>query len=185
MALLAVLARDRPLEVQLAGLVEPHHSRAMARSWGGLVRVVRERPSSVAVIDLEALPSYPSAERVLAGFRTQFPHLGVVLLLRLDRDPFTLFRIGKADIENLVPLPSMELDHGLLRAVALAGECGATALVIRALSRLLPRRELRVAFLAMDSVHRRWSAEQMAEEVGLTRPYLSECFKRVGFPSLG
>ncbi|MGD2123958.1 MAG: AraC family transcriptional regulator, partial [Gemmatimonadota bacterium] len=42
-----------------------------------------------------------------------------------------------------------------------------------------------VAFLAMDSVHRRWSAEQMAEEVGLTRPYLSECFKRVGFPSLG
>lgn len=169
----------------MAGVLEPHHSRAMARSWSGLVRVVRERPATEAVIDLEAIPSYPPPERVLAGLRTQFPHLGLVLLLRLDRDPFTLFRIGKAGIENLVPLPSEELEHGLLRAVAKAGEGGATAFVMRALSRFLPRRELRAVFLAMDSVHRRWSAEQMAEEVGLTRPHISECFKRVGLPSLG
>jgi AraC-like DNA-binding protein len=139
----------------------------------------------VAVIDLDALPGYPSAERLLAAFRTQFPNLGVVILLRLDRDPFTLFRLGKAGIENLVPLPTGEMEHGLLRAVAKAGECGATAYVVRALSYLLPRRELRVAFLAMDSVYRRWSAEQMAEQVGLTRPYLSECFRRFGLPSLG
>jgi AraC-like DNA-binding protein len=103
----------------------------------------------------------------------------------LDRDPFTLFHIGKADIRNLVPLPAMELEQGLLKAIARAGEGGATAFVMRALSSLVPRRELQTVFLAMDSAHRRWSAEQMAEEVGLTRPYLSECFKRVGLPSVG
>jgi AraC-like DNA-binding protein len=146
---------------------------------------VRERPATGAVIDQGALPSFPSAERVLAGLRTRFPHLGLVLLLRLDRDPFTLFRLGKAGIKNLVPLPSEELEDGLLKAVAHAGEGGATAFVMRALSYFLPPRELRAAFLAMDSVHRRWTAEQMAEEIGLTRPYLSECLKGVGLPSLG
>ena len=54
---------------------------------------------------------------------------------------------------------------------------GATSRVFAALGTFLPRRELRTAHLAMDSVHRRWSAEDLAEEVGLTRPHLSERFK--------
>jgi AraC-like DNA-binding protein len=37
----------------------------------------------------------------------------------------------------------------------------------------------------MDSLHRRWSAEDLAREVGLTRPHLSECFKEAGLPSIG
>ena len=185
MALLAVLARDPALEGRLKGLLEPQHSKAMARSWGGLIRVVRERPATMAVVDLDALPSFPNPARILAGFRARFPHTGLVLILRLDRDPFTLFRLGKAAIPNLVPLPVDELDDGLSKALARAGEGGATPFVMRALSSFLPRRELGAAFIAMDSVHRRWSAEGLAEEIDLARPYLSECFKRVGLPSLG
>lgn len=182
---MAVLARTRELELRLAELLEPKDSVALGHSWGGLNRVIRERPATSAIVDLEAVPRYPSAERALAGLRTQYPHLGLVLILRKEPDPFTLFRLGKAGIRNLVLVPEEELEHGLSRNVARAEEEGATSLVIRGLSRLLPRRELRVAYRAMDSVHRRLSTEEVAEEAGLTRPYLSECFKRIGLPSLG
>lgn len=185
MALLAILARDRPLEHRLAELIEPEHSLALTRSWGGLTRVIRERPATSAVVDLEAVPFYPSAERMLAGLRTQFPHMGLVLLLKSGHDPFALFRLGRAGIRNLVLLRTEEVGHGLLRAIAQAGEGGATSFVVRALSRYLPPRELGTARMAMESLHRRWSTEEIAEEAGLTRPHLSERFKRVGLPSLG
>ena len=71
------------------------------------------------------------------------------------------------------------------RALARASEGTATSLVTRFLSPYLPRRELQMAFLAMDSVHRRLSAEEMADEVGLTRPFTRELLKRCGLPSLG
>lgn len=185
MALLAGLAADRRLERRLAGCLEPRHSFALSHSWGGLNRVVRERPVSGAIVDLDAVPLYPSSDRVLAGLRSQFPHLGLVLLLKKSRDPFTLFRLGKAGIQNLMLLPVEDLERGLPKTLARAGEAGATSIVVRTLSRYLPPRELQMINLAMDSVHLRWSAEEMAEEVGLTRPHLSERFKRVGFPSLG
>ncbi len=170
MALLAVLAGDRPLKLRLTELLEPQHSLASVHSWGGLTRIVRERPVTGAIVDLEAVPVHPSSERILAGLRTQFPHLGLVILLQKRRDPFTLFRLGKAGIRNLVLLPVEELKHELAKTLARAGEEGATSFVVRALSPYLPRRELRIAHLAMDSVHRRWSAEELADEVGLTRP---------------
>ena len=185
MALLAVLAGDRLMEHRLTDLLEPQNTLALSHSWGGLNRVVRERPATGAIVDLDAVPSYPSSERVLAGLRTQFPHLGLALVVRKHRDPFTLFRLGRVGIRNLVLLPVEDLRHELARTLARAGEGGATSLVIRALSGHLPRRELQIAYLAMDSVHRRWSAEELAQEVGLTRPHLSECFKKAGLPSLG
>lgn len=147
--------------------------------------MVRERPVTGAVVDLDAVPSFPSAEGALAGMRGQFPHLGLVLLLRRHRDPFTLFRLGKAGIANLLLLlleePRLELGKCLARAT----DVGATSHVLRALSPYLSPRELRVAFLAMDSIHLRWSAEELAEEVGLSRPHLSETLKRAGLPSAG
>jgi AraC-like DNA-binding protein len=185
MALLAVLAGDRPLEVRLAGLLEPRHVLALSHSWGGLNRVVRERPATEALVDLEAVPLFPSAERVLAGLRAQFPHLGLIVIVRRSQDPFTLFNLGRAGIRNLVLVPVEDLKAELPRALAQAGRRGATSLVVRALSAFLPLRELRTAHLAMDSVHRRWSAEEVSEMAGLTRPHLSECLKRCGLPSLG
>jgi len=185
MALLAVLASDRPAELRLTELLESQHSLALSHSWGGLNRVIRERPATGAIVALEAVPPYPSSERALAGLRAQFPHLGLILLLQKQKDPFTLFRLGRAGIRNLVLLRVEDLRHELSRTVAQAEEGGATSFLVGALSPYLPRRELRMAYLAMDSVHRRWSAEEMAEEVGLTRPYLSERLKEVGLPSLG
>ena len=185
MALFAVLAGDRQLENRLTELLEPTHSVASSHSWGGLNRVVRERPVTGALVDLEAVPSFPSTEGVLAGLRAQFPHLGLVLLLRRQRDPFTLFRLGKVGISSLFFLFLEDLRLELGRSLAGAASVGATSLVLRAMSPCLSRRESRVVSLAMDSVHLRWSAEELAEEAGLSRPHLSECLKRAGLPSVG
>jgi AraC-like DNA-binding protein len=185
MALFAVLARDRRLEVHLGELLEPRHSLALSHSWGGLMRVVRERPVMGAAVDLASVPRVPSSEGALADLRGQFPHLGLVLLVRELQDPFTLFRLGRAGIRNLILLSVQNLERDLGRAVANAGEGSATSLVTRFLSPYLPRRELRLAYKAMDSVHRRWTAEEMAREIGLTRPFISERLKAFGLPSLG
>ena len=185
MALLAVLAGDRGLEARLAYLLESHHSLALSHSWGGLNRVVRERPVTGALVNLEAVPTYPAREGVLAGLRHLYPHLGLVLLLPRSLDPFVLFHLGRAGIGNLVLLPTENLKHELPRTLARAGKGGATSLVLRTLSPHLPPRELHVVRLAMDSVHLRLSAEALAEEVGLTRPHLSERLKGVGLPSAG
>jgi AraC-like DNA-binding protein len=39
--------------------------------------------------------------------------------------------------------------------------------------------------LALDGVHRRWSADDFAAHVGFSRPHLSVRLKRLGLPSLG
>lgn len=185
MALFAVLAGDRELERQLGELLEPRHALALAHSWGGFNRIVRERPVTGGVVDLMKVPTVPSSEGALADLRTQFPHLGLVLLVRRLRDPFSLFRLGRAGIQNLILLSAQDLESELGRALARAQEGTATSLVTRFLSPYLPRRELRMAFLAMDSVHRRWSAEELAGRLGLTRPFISELLKGYGMPSLG
>lgn len=185
MSLLAVLASERAMEHRLTELLEPEHSLALGHSWGGLLRLVRERPVTGAIVDLGAVQPLPSTHASLMSFRSQFPHLGLVLMIRRFEDPFTLFRLGRAGIQNLILLT---LDGGksdFRRAVVKAHGQSATATVMRVLSPLLPRRELRMTFLAMDSVHRRWSAEELAGEVGLTRPFLSERMKALGLPSLG
>lgn len=173
------------MEARLKEVLAPLHSLALAHSWGGLDRLVRERPVTGAVVDLKAVSPTLSVEAALADFRRQFPHLGLVIVAQRHRDPFALFRLGKAGIRNLVLLRPEELRLELSRALARAAESSATSLVTRFLSPYLPRRELRTVFLAMDSVHRRWSAEELAGEVGLTRPFLSERMKRFGLPSLG
>lgn len=185
MALLALFARERRIELRLTDLLEPRHAVALSHSWGGLNRILRERPVTGTIINLAAVPTYPSPERIIAAQRALFPHLGLVLLLPKDQDPFTLFRLGRAGVKNLVLLPEEDARHGIERALAEAGRIGASSFVARALSRFLPRRELGIVRLAMDSVHLRWTAEDLAEEVCLTRPYLSECLKKAGLPSLG
>lgn len=185
MALLAVLTRERGLELRLARVLEPRHALASARSWKGLLRVIRERPATMAVVDFAAVAPEPSREGSLAKLRSRFPHLGLVLLVRRHGDPFTLFRLGRAGIRNLVLLAVEDLDRDLERVLARASEGGATSLVTRYLSPYLPPRETKVVFRAMDSMHLRWSAEEAARVVGLSRPFLSECLKAWGLTSLG
>jgi AraC-like DNA-binding protein len=183
--LLAVFPADRGVEARLWELLEPRYTLAVARSWAHFARVVRERPVTGAILGLRGVPSDPTPVPVLSGFTAHFPHLPLVLLVRLGRDPHLLYRLGRAGIRNLVLLPLEDLGPGLERTVARSRLKGATAMVLRELSPLVPPRELETVRVAMESVHRNWSAEAVAGVMGLSRPHLSECMKRVGLPSLG
>lgn len=185
MALWAVLADNRPLGRTLAGFMEPRHSLVASSSWGGLNRVIRERPVTGIIVSFEAIPTYPSRERALTGLTSRFPNSALVLLVKRDGDPFTLFQLGKIGIRNLVLTPMDRRGIELTRTLAQASNRSPASRVSRLLGTFLSRRELRTAHLAMDSIHRRWSAEDLAGEVGLTRPHLSARFKEAGLPSIG
>ena len=154
-------------------------------SWEGFERMVRERPATVCVVDLGSLRGGDGAVGPLLRFRSRFQGLGLVLLVQRHRDPVVLFRLGSTGIQNLVLMEQEGLRPFLGKSVARALERGAASLVTRAVSAYLPARELEAVRLALDRVHRRWSAEEFAAEVGLSRPFLSECFKEFGLPSVG
>ena len=92
---------------------------------------------------------------------------------------------SEANFENLVLLSMGGLEWELRRWVARVGLKGVTSTVLRSLSPFVPTRELNAVRTAVDGVHHDWSAEEFADVVGLSRPFLSERFKRCGLPSAG
>ncbi|MDX1567482.1 MAG: AraC family transcriptional regulator [Longimicrobiales bacterium] len=185
MGLTAIYARDRGWRAHLCETVGSVHETAESASWSGFQRLIRERPVTAAVADLESVGSGGSAVSSLLRFRSRFPGLGLLVLVRRHRDPGLLFRLGTVGIHNLLLVDLDGVDRILVRSVARSLERGVTALVTRAVSSYLPARELDAVRLALDGVHRRWSAEDFAEEVGLSRPFLSECLKDCGLPTVG
>jgi AraC-like DNA-binding protein len=185
MTLIATFCRDAPVADRLVEALRPWHDVAEAGSWHGFRRMVRERPASVAVVDVDAVGRLPSGRDALGEIRSSYPRLGLVLLVRQTRDALALFDLGRVGVRNLVFINVDDLEHQMVRAVARAGQDGATAAVTRALSPYLPRRELVTVHRAMDSVHRLWSADAFAESVDLSRPFLSEVLKARGLPSVG
>lgn len=185
MALIAVFARDRGLRHRVGDVLRDEHDVAGSPSWSGFGRLVRERPVTVGVLDLGSLPPGSGAVGGLVQFRSRFPGLGLVVLVRRERDPVVLFRLGSTGIQNVVLLGHESMARTLPKSVARALERGVASLVSRAVSAYLPAREFRAARTALDGVHEQWSAEEFAEEVGLSRPFLSECFKEWGLPSVG
>lgn len=185
MGLAAVFARDRDWRTRLCGTLGSVHDTAESASWSGFQRLVRERPVTAAVADLESLGSPGTAVSNLLRFRSNFPGLGLVVLVQRHRDPGLLFRLGTVGIHNLLLVDLDGVDAVLVRSVARSLERGVTALVTRSLSSYLPARELRAVRRAVAGVHHRWSAEVFADEVGLSRPFLSECFKKHGLPTVG
>lgn len=185
MALIAVHARDRGLRHRIVAVLGGDHELAGSPSWEGFERMVRERPATVGVVDLASLRRGRGAVGPLLRFRARFQGLGLVLLVQRHRDPVVLFRLGSTGIQNLVLMEQEGLGHFLPKSVGRALERGAASLVTRAVSAYLPGREFRAVRTALDGVHRRWSAEEFAEVVGLSRPFLSECFKEWGLPSVG
>jgi AraC-like DNA-binding protein len=165
--------------------MEPRHSLVTSASWGGLNRVIREKPATGIIVSFEAIPTYPSRERAIVGLNARFPNSALVLMVKREGDPHTLFRLGKIGIRNLVFAPLDRRGNELTRTLAQALSRSPASRVSRLLGTFLSGRELKTANLAMDSIHQRWSAEDLAGEVGLTRPHLSECFKEVGLPSIG
>ena len=181
MSFLALFSRDRRLNDGL-GRSLPGHALVRSPSWPGLLRVVRERPVTVALVDLAGLER---VEDRLVEFRTAFPYLGLVLMARRHDDPVALFRLGRAGIRNLLLLSVDHLERDLPRTLAQADEEGTTSLVARRLSAYLPRRELRAVRHALDGIHERWTADDFASQLGVSRPHLSVRMKRIGLPSTG
>ncbi len=185
MALIATIARDAGLDQRVARSLADRHDVAVGASWHGFKRLLRERPVTAAVVDLEALGRLRAGIDVLSELRNAYPGLGLVLLVRPASDPVALFNLGRTGVKNLVFLTVDQLEHEVSRAVARASEPGATATVTRALSPFLPRRQLWAVHRAMDGVHHRWDADAFSLSVGLTRPFLSEVLKSSGLPSVG
>jgi AraC-like DNA-binding protein len=185
MALVATLTRDRGLGLRLNEALSPRHQIATARSLRGFTSLIRERPVTIAMVDLASLAPSVAPESSLTHLRQLFPHLALVLIVRRHRDAAKLFLLGRAGIQDLVLLALDDLERGLKRTVSHSLAGGGASLVVRALSPYLPRRELMAAHLAMDSVHLQWTADEFAAEVGLSRPFMSERFKAFGLPSVG
>jgi AraC-like DNA-binding protein len=136
----------------------------------------------MALVDMAELAG---VEEGLVELRASFPFLGLVLMARRHDDPVALFRLGRAGIRNLILLSVDHLDQELPRTLAKADQEGTASLVARRLAVYLPRRELGVVRAALDGVHLRWSADDFAARLGLSRPHLSVRMKRLGLPSTG
>lgn len=185
MALLTTFCRDRDLHGRVDAALSSAHAVARTSSWERFLHLIRERPVTVGLVDLEALSEASSLRRRLRDLRRSFPNLGLVLLVRTGFDPGLLFQLGQTGIRNVVLLETEGASADLVRAVAQARLGGPSVLVTRTLAPYLPRRESRALYLALDGVHRRWSAREYAARMGLSRPFLSECLKAHGLPSAG
>jgi AraC-like DNA-binding protein len=160
------------------------HSVATARSWERLLWLVRERPVTAVVLDSDALPRGVTADATVGELRRRFPSLATVLVARPRTDPLSLFRLGRAGIGGLVLLTAhrpWEVTEALARALG----SGTEALVTRAVSAYLPRRETNALRLSLDGVQHGWSTEELAAHIGVTRPYASVRLKACGLPSAG
>jgi AraC-like DNA-binding protein len=181
MTFLALFSRDRGLDDTLERWL-PGRALVRSPSWPGLLRLIRERPVTVALVDLADLGR---VEEGLAELRASFPSLGLVLMARRQDDPVALFRLGRAGIRNLLLLSVDHLEREFPRTLARADAEGTASLVGRRLSVYLPRPELRAIRQALDGVHLRLSADDFAAQMGLSRPHLSVRMKRLGLPSTG
>lgn len=185
MALIALYSRSRDMRRRLRATLEPFHQVDGCPSWQSFRLLVRERPATVGLVDLASLGGVEGATGRLQRFRSSFPGLGLVVVAEGRQNPVMLFRLGSMTIRNLVLLDVEEGARSLPRAVGRSLETGAASRVVRTAALHVPPRELEAVRRAMEGVHHRWSAKALADEVGLSRPFLSECFKEWGLPSVG
>lgn len=183
MALIGLFTADRGVARSVRDAL-PGHDLARSVSWERFGRLVRERPIQASVVDLDACPRGRWEPR-LVGFRRSYPRHGVVALAGQLEDPRELFRLGRAAIPELIVLRTDRLRSELPRAVARSLVGGTSATVVRRVSPHVPRSASEVLTLALDGVHRSWSADVFAHEVGYSRPFLSERLKEAGLPSTG
>jgi AraC-like DNA-binding protein len=159
---------------------------AAARSWEGLLRLVRARPTTVTVVDSGALPRGLEGDEGVGELRRRFPSVATVFIARPRVDAGALFRLGRAGIRCLVLLP-VDLVSPLELTAAIWGALdGSTAAAVtRAVSPHLPPREVRSVRLALEGVQRGWSADDLSRAVGLTRAHASVRLRSCGLPSVG
>ena len=165
----------------LAGL----HDVAEARTWERLDNALRERPVSLCVVDIAGFGLADGGREELLALRRRFPSIVFLLLESGQIEPRRLLALGRLGFRSLVLMGYEGQEWGLRRNVERAWEGTVASRVLRAVSAELPLREARVLGVALDHVHLCWSAEVLAERVGLSRPFLSVLLKRAGLPSAG
>jgi AraC-like DNA-binding protein len=185
MSLTTLFTDDTELTAAVEQAAGPSHVVLSTSSWQTLHRLVRERPVTAAGLDASCLAGGRTPDEALGELSARFPNLGLIVLSDRHTDPIRLFRLGRAGIPNLILVGVEDLGRAVPRALQKATELGATTRVTRALAPHLPPRELEAVRLAMDGVHHRWSADQFAGSLGISRPFLSERLKACGLPSTG
>ena len=185
MALVYAFSTEASVQTCLQDAFSGVHEVAGARSLGRLTLSLRERPASVCVMDLASTGLGSRGVECLVRLRRRFPSVGFVLLARLRDDPRSLFEVGRLGFGSLVVLGTEDQRWRLLRSVDRAQQGGVTSRVLREIGPNVPPRETRALRLALDQVHKCWSADGFADLVGLSRPFLSVVLKKVGLPPVG
>jgi AraC-like DNA-binding protein len=185
MPLVAVLTRVSEAEQAVRQSLEGVQTVAVARSWDRLLWLVRERPVTVAVLDSEALGGDLPEDVAVGDLRRRFPSLATVFIARPHTDPISLFRLGRAGIGGLVLLAADSLSAGVADAMREALRNGTEAIVARAVSARVPPRESAAVRMALEGVQQGWGSEELAEQLGLTRPHASVRLRACGLPSTG
>lgn len=184
MPLIIALTRDSGVVQALRSLRRETHSVAVARTWERLSWLVRERPATAVVLDSGALLDDLTEDVAVGELRRRFPSLATVFVARPQADPIALFRLGRAGLRSLVLLPGEALSS-VAQALRQALSGSTEAVVTRAMSAFVPPRETAAIRMALEGVQRGWDTEELAEQVGLTRPHVSVRLKSCGLPSAG
>lgn len=185
MPLLAALSREATLVGALRSRVRPAGDVAEARSWYGLVRLVRERPVTCVALDGAALTPPRAPHLCVAELRRRFPSVAIVFVHGRHDSPWTLFRLGRVGLDGLALASASEGAEALWDAIGRAATDSTDALVARAIGVGLPSWETSVIRLALNGVQLGWDTESLANATGLTRPHLSVRLKSAGLPSAG
>ncbi len=185
MSFCAAFTRDVEVQASLRAALAGSHALAYASSWDRLVYLVRERPATCAVLDQQALPDIPGPDGALIELRRSFPSVVQVVVSSSRADPYTLFRLGRAGIDNLSLVRLDGVQPGIAGVVGRALASGTHSLVARSVTPYLPAREARTLKLAFEGAQRGWSTVDLARQAGVTRPHLSVRLRVAGLPSAG
>lgn len=190
MSLFAVLSVDDTLRARLDDVLPPEHDLARAVTWGGLRRLVRERPVSGVIVDSERLvhsmsPRPDVAVRGLKELGKDFPSVGVIVVAQPGTQGELLFHLGCAGLADLRLVQRSELPYQLRPELRKALRWSAASRVTQALASQVPRRHLPLVRRSLETLHRKLSADDFARAVGTHRPQLSQRLTRSGLPSVG
>lgn len=185
MAFVTLLTRDVDVERAVRRPLEERHVVARTGAWDRLLLTIRERPVTCAILDEAYVPKLRRPSGVVSELRVRFPSIPVLWLARPGADPFDLLGLGRAGVDRLLLIPVDDIEREVGPGVARALGGGAEALVTREVSPYLPPRPLGALRMALEAVHRRPTADELAARLGLSRAHLSLCLKGYGLPSVG
>jgi AraC-like DNA-binding protein len=184
MGLLAKYLPDSDLSRVVDGFIGPWSDGFDVPTWASVGRFVRERPVTGLLLDVSALDRREGPEQ-LCCLRRQYPSVGVVLVCPPPLDARTLFEIGRACGELPLIVPGVDDLSELGTILSADAMDRTTAHVVSRMSGFLPERELEILRATVEWTHRHLSSESLAHALGYSRPYLSQCLRAYGLPSLG